>query len=119
MFPNGSTLDNGGQVLFVSTNITPLVRAIGYFGPDGRFDLTTFTEGDGAIASHYQVAVVPNIPDDRDDPIVSKREYAEAMDPIDDRFLVPGTSGIAFDVTAESSPHDFRIEVHKPRRRRR
>ena len=118
VFADGGTLQYGGQVLFISTNVKPQVKAYGNFGQDGKFELTTYTEGDGAVAGHYKVAVIPNFPEDHEDAIVSEREYAKAMQPIDDRFRDPGRSGIEFDVSAETSPHDFRIEVTEPRRRR-
>lgn len=118
VFPDGATLKDGGQVLFVSTDQSPVVKATGYFGPDGNFELTTFTQGDGAIAAHYQVAVIPKIPEDHEDSLVSAREYAKAMQPIDTRFRNPGSSGLEFDVSAATAPHVFRIEVTAPTRRR-
>jgi len=95
------------------------VKASGLFGPDGKFELTTFSKNDGAVAAHYQVAVIPNIPDDSDDQVVSERAYAEAMEPIDLRFTNSRASKVEFDVSADTSPHEFKIEVTKPRRRRR
>ena len=119
VFEDNSTLKYGGRVIFMSTNVSPKVRANGSFGPDGKFELTTFNEGDGAVAGIYQVAVIPLLPDDSDDSFVSNKDFAKAMQPIDDRYQNPISSGIAFEVSAESSPHDFRVEVTPPQRRRR
>lgn len=117
VFPDGTTLKNGGQVLFRSDDGTAAIKSMGYFGADGRFELTTFTKGDGATAGNYEVAVLPSIPDDTDD--LTAQEARTAMEPIDPRFKNQRSSGLKFTVSAETSPHDFRIEVTRPRRRRR
>jgi len=113
---DGSTLPRGGKVIFFSRNQEPPIRAEGYFGADGKFELTTYEQGDGAPEGEYDAAVVPTVPDDQGG--LSTREYLMAMEPIDDRYKVPGNSGLRFTVSAEDAPHEFRIEVTRPRRRR-
>jgi len=117
VLPDGAALACGGRVVFTNANESPPKSAKGYFGSDGKFDLTTFDDGDGAVAGEYHVAVFPNVPDDRP-PGMSPAQYVRAMQPIDDRFKYPGKSGLQFTVSPETEPHDFRLEVTRPRRRR-
>jgi len=104
-------------LIFKNSNDSPPHQAKGYFGTDGKFTLTTFNDGDGAVAGEYHVSVHPNVPDDRP-PGMSPGQYVRAMQPIDDRFKLPGKSGLNFTVSPETAPHDFRIEVTRPGRRR-
>lgn len=117
VFPDGSTLERGGIVRFICNDVTPPVTADGIFGPDGKYQLTTFHEGDGAVAGEHQVIVIATVPDDRE-PGMSLKEYTKSLHPIDDRFKNPSASGLRFTVSAETSPHEFRIEVTRPKRRR-
>jgi len=113
---DGTTLKEGGRVVFMKVGSQPAVRANGYFGPDGKFELTTYPTGDGVPAGDYEVMVVPSVPDDQGD--LSEREYIKAMEPIDSRYQNPKGSGLRFTVSPETAPHEFRIEVTRPRRRR-
>lgn len=112
----GGTLQLGGRVVFARVDSSPSVMASGYFGADGKFELTTNESGDGVVAGDYQVMVVPTVPDDGDN--MSRREYSRAMEPIDSRFQNQKSSGLRFTVSPDTVPHDFRIEVTRPRRRR-
>ncbi len=112
---DGSTLPMGGRVVFELVDSDPLLQAKGYFESDGRFQLTTFENGDGAPAGEYQVMVVPTVPDDKGS--MSEREYLRAMNPIDIRYKNASSSGLRFTVTPEGAPHEFRIEVSPPRKR--
>lgn len=103
--------------MFQLVDSDPRVTAKGYFESDGRFELTTFSQGDGAPAGDYEVMVVPTVPEDQGN--LSTREYSRAMNPIDDRFKNPKSSGLRFTVSPETAPHEFRIEVTRPRQRRR
>lgn len=115
VLPDGTTLKNGGKVVFIGSQ-DPDIRATGYFGPDGKFQLTTYEEGDGAIAGEYDVMVVPTVPDDADG--LTSREYIHVMQPIDDRYKNAKSSGLRFTVSAETSPHEFKIQVTRPGRGR-
>ena len=120
VYPDGSTLPMGGKVVFQTADIDPPVTAKSYFDSSGYFELSTFREGDGAVAGKYEVAVFPTVPDDRG--TMSQAEYMRALTPIADQYKSAKHSGIEFTVSAETSPHDFRVEVRlpasgKPRRR--
>ena len=117
VYADGTNLKYGGLVKFVCSDVTPPVTARGAFGEDGKFKLTTFSNGDGAIAGEHKVFLIPNGADDRE-PGMSPAEYAAALHPVDKRFTNPETSGLSFTVSAEDKTHDFRIEVTRPRRRR-
>jgi hypothetical protein len=116
VYPDGTSPPLGGRVLFTSASGEANHTAKGHFGSDGKFQLTTFQENDGAVPGDYQVAVLPEAPDDRGS--MSERAYEAALEPIDAKFLNPQTSGLRYTVPAESGPHHFRIEVTKPRPRR-
>lgn len=116
MYVDGRPLPLGGRVVFTSASGDRTHTAKGYFGADGKFQLTTFSENDGAVPGEYTVAVLANVPDDRGS--MSERAYLEAMDPIDDKYSDPRTSGLKYTVPADDGPHHFRIEVAKPRGRR-
>ncbi|WP_146451031.1 hypothetical protein [Bythopirellula polymerisocia] len=115
VFKDGSTLERGGRVVFQLVGSDPMITAKGYFESDGKFELTTYSKGDGAPAGEYEVMVVPTVPDDKGE--MSEREYLKAMNPIDIRFKNAKSSGLKFTVSPETSPHEFRIEVTRPRKR--
>jgi hypothetical protein len=116
VYPDGRSLPLGGRVVFVSAAGDRTHTAKGYFGAEGKFQLTTFSQNDGAVPGEYNVAVLPNVPDDRGK--MPERMYIESMDPIDSKYLDPRTSGLKYTVPAGDGPHHFRIEVAKPRGRR-
>jgi hypothetical protein len=115
VYSDGSSLPTSGQVIFESVDRDPPVEAKGFFETDGKFELTKFKGGDGVVAGDYKVAVVCNVPDDRGQ--LSEQEYRRASNPIDRRFTRAITSPLRFTVSAETAPHEFRIEVYPPRRR--
>jgi len=116
-FPDGSTLPGGGYVVFVSSDPAVPVRATGAFGTDGTFRLSASSGDDGLQAGEYNVSIVPNALERASN--LSPAEYQRALHPIDKRYLFPKSSGLSFTVSAETAPHDFKIEVTKPRRKRR
>jgi hypothetical protein len=116
-FADGSTLPDGGYVLFTSSDLAVPVRASGAFGAEGNFQLSMPTGEDGLIAGNYNVSVVPNIPEKIEN--LSPAEYLQATQPIEKKYAFPKSSGLNFTVAAETSPHNFKIVVTKPRRRRR
>jgi hypothetical protein len=115
VYSDGSTLPAGGQVIFESAELDSPLEAMGFFETDGKFELTKFKGGDGVVAGDYRVAVICNLPDDRGQ--LSQQEYQRARNSIDRRFKSPRSSPIRVTVSAETAPHEFRIEVHPPRRR--
>lgn len=117
VYSDGSTLPVGGYVLFQSTDASPPEKAIGYFATDGNFRLTNSAKDDGVVAGNYNVSVVPSEPENEGG--LSGAELARAFHPIHQRFLNTKSSGLSFTVSAETSPHEFLLEVTKPGRRRR
>ena len=116
VYVDGTTLPTGGQVIFESTAPGSTVLGRGFFGTDGDFQLTKFTDaGNGLPSGDYAVAIICNIPDDRGN--MSPKEYLKASNPVDKRFKSPHSSGLRFTISAETAPHEFRLEVHPPRRR--
>jgi hypothetical protein len=115
IYSGGSSLPASGQVIFESVELDPPLSARGVFETDGKFELTRFKGASGVIAGDYKVAVICNVPDDRGR--MSQQEFRRASNPIDRRFMSPSTSPIRVTVSAETAPHEFRIEVHPPRRR--
>lgn len=115
VYSDGSSLPASGQVIFESVDLEPPLSAIGFFDTDGKFELTKFNGGDGVVAGDYKVAVMCNVPDDRGQ--MSPQEYRRASNPVDRRFTDTRSSPLRFTVSAETAPHEFRIEVHPPKRR--
>lgn len=115
VYSDGSSLPTSGQVIFESVELDPPLLATGFFGTDGHFELTKFKGGNGVVAGDYKVAVMCNVPDDRGQ--MSQKEYERARNAIDARFKSPRSSPLRFSVSAETAPHEFRIEVHPPKRR--
>lgn len=83
----------GASVVLQTKVDEKLISARGLVSPDGKFELTTFQDGDGVVAGEHQVAITPlPIPDGN-----------KPMQP-----LVPGnygdfnTSGLRTSVTPET-----------------
>jgi hypothetical protein len=115
VYSDGSSLPTTGQVVFESVELDPPLTAKGFFETDGKFELTRFKGANGVVAGDYKVAVICNVPDDRGQ--MSPQEYKRASNAIDRRFTNPRSSPIRVKVSAETAPHEFRIEVKPPRRR--
>ncbi len=121
IYTDRTPLGSGGRIIFVSTNVTPPVTGKGYLEADGKFKLTLFNRGEGFVegtgleAGDYEVAVLPDVPDDRG--TMSQAAYLRAMEPIEERYTRPATSGLKFTVAADSEPHEFRVVVRRPGRR--
>jgi hypothetical protein len=116
-YRDGASLPLGGRVVFVSVSSGGEKghTAKGQFSSDGKFQLTTFEENDGAVPGEYKVAVLPNVPDDRGS--LTERAYAQALEPIDRKYLDPQTSGLRYTVSAENGLQPIRIAVTKPGQR--
>ena len=109
-FPDGKTLE-GAIVAFHSMSTeSEAVSAIGKVGADGTCELTTFTEGDGAVAGRHRVTVAPP-PSERSSAGYDRTK--QNRPPIHPRFLNPNTSGLEVDVSADGQ-NEFTIQIERP-----
>jgi hypothetical protein len=104
----------GAKVTF--TNSAAGVSGYGETGPDGRFRLTTFKEGDGVVPGTQRVAVRKVEVIDRSKPGFDYSTSSEVPPPPEERWLIPrrygnvATSGLTVEV-AEGAKNDFVLEL--------
>jgi hypothetical protein len=103
------TLEDGtpvarGLVIFERVEGGPPLTARGDIQPDGRYELSTETPGDGVPAGRYRVSINPldtsDVPDE------------QKTLPFDVRYLNQKTSGLEFEV--KSGPNEFPIRLAPP-----
>lgn len=105
-YPDGTPL-TGAQVEFHSL-ANPLVIGRGDVDKDGKFRLSTFSSGDGALEGDHEVAVHPPLGmGDRD-------LTPNPPNVIDEKFEDFARSGLKFTVTEDESKNYFEIVVTKP-----
>ena len=81
------------------------VMAQGNVRPDGTFEWGTLRPGDGARPGKYRVVILPRA--------LGDTEMAQGMQPaVDGKFTRPESSGIVFEVKAESN--EFTVTVTRP-----
>ena len=87
------------------------VTARGQIQPDGTFELTTFTRGDGAVEGRHQALVMAQV-------YRNEREAPQGTPPppplIDTRFSSFESSGLEFTVTNVPEQNQFNIQVTPP-----
>jgi hypothetical protein len=106
--PDGTPLA-GARVEFQPTDNLHLISASGEVQPDGTFELTTFSAGDGAVAGEYRVAVMPPRPAGDPDEWVGR-----PPSPIDRRYSSFENSGLRFEVSTLAAENQFQIVVQPP-----
>ena len=108
VFTDGSPLTTGGLVMSepVSPGELP-VNARGSIAPDGSFQLSTYGDGDGAVAGEHRFLV-------RAQRTPLDEMAAGRMPPqiIHRRFESFDTSGLQF--TVKEEPNEFTLEVERP-----
>ena len=108
---------SGATIAFVGDGQTGLAIS----GPDGRFQLTTFAEGDGAVEGEYKVTVVKMVGSDvasgGDDSMEAaeaesktKQVAATAQSALPSRYSDPETSGLQFSVK-KGEANDFTLPL--------
>ena len=107
---DGTPLSTGGAILWESTPDEPgelLFNARGAIQADGTFELTTFEEGDGAVAGEHRVLVRPkrDASDWTERGIVPRPVIAQRLESYE-------TSELRFTVKEESN--DFTVTVERP-----
>ena len=102
VFPDGKPLE-GGNIEFAPQDGAVKTSARGTIDADGRFTLTTFEEGDGAIPGKHRVLILP----------ARRREDRSGRTSInlDGRYQSFESSGLEFTVTDDPSQNDFEIKV--------
>lgn len=82
--------------------------ALGEIGADGRYQLSTFTQGDGALPGNYHVLVTSFVSDP------TAEEYAEGAkreSAIPEKYSNALTSGMTKEVPSGSSGINYDIEL--------
>jgi len=114
MLSDGTPLP-GGWIEFqlVGEHAAPTAKA--RIQADGRFELTTYFEGDGALEGTHRVMIMPPIPrqdmrSNREDPHRVTAEL-QAAPQIDKRYQRFETSDLTFAVTSEPAENRFEIRL--------
>jgi hypothetical protein len=84
------------------------VAARGRIDSDGSFRLSTYGDGDGAIAGKHLVTIAQPILADR--PLVQPHQHQGRLSKVHSRYADPNTSGLEF-VVQTRGLNDFEIEV--------
>lgn len=111
VFDDGKPFTAGGVVMFESIAVgdQPVYTAAGAIAADGTFRISTFQEGDGAVAGEHRVLV--RAKRDADDfGKLGVVQPSKAV--IAPRFENYETSGLAF--TVEPSVNEFTVVVKRP-----
>jgi hypothetical protein len=99
----------GGQIMFVPTSAGP--TAMGVIGADGRYSLTTFKRGDGAVLGAHEVMIesLPDVSTTMPEDILVTKKAAPPPE-IPQKYNLPGKSGLSATVTSGSNAVDFALE---------
>ena len=77
--------------------------------PDGTYRLSTFKEGDGAVAGHYRVFVIANTADPTKIP-GSSPGWTPPKDLVPTKYNKPETSGLKATVSEEQKEYNFDLK---------
>lgn len=128
--PAGGTVTQGGQpvegatvtfvpnVPFVPGQTSSAKSSVGETDAEGKFQLTTFEAGDGAVPGEYKVTVVkreplpPSARIDQDDPNYDPNapEPPEPKHLLPEQYSKPATTPLT-ETVAESGENQFTIEL--------
>ena len=115
VFADGAPLTTGGTIVFesIAPEGEPVFNARGVVEPDGTFRLSTFGDGDGAVAGEHR-AIVRAAREWGDLEAAQKSGSSEVVAPpvIDVRFQRFETSGLQF--TVEQRDNEFSVVVQPP-----
>lgn len=104
----------GGKVEF--TSVDKQITAVGNIGRDGAFTLSTNERNDGAPLGKLKVAVLaPDVgpPEDDDEDITGGDLPPVPAVDIPERYQNVETSGLEFEVTADSDKNVFDIVIER------
>ena len=77
--------------------------------PDGTYRLSTFKEGDGAVAGHHRVFVIANTADPTKIP-GSSPGWTPPKDLVPTKYNKPETSGLKATVSEEQKEYNFDLK---------
>jgi hypothetical protein len=80
--------------------------SIGDIQPDGTYRLSTFGQGDGAVAGHYRIFVIANTADPSKMP-GSSPGWTPPKDLVPKKYNVAETSGLETTVTEDKKEYNF------------
>lgn len=89
------------------------ISATGRTNAEGKFQLTTYNDGDGAVEGSQKVTVVKREFVEQKTKYDSATESSVAMIPkelLPKKYMTPATSGLTYTV-ATSGSNDFKIEI--------
>jgi hypothetical protein len=111
VFADGTPLTTG-WVSFRALDAQGNVTARGPIQPDGTYELSTFSERDGAVKGRHQVLVTAPV-------YRNVREESTGAQPplLDSRYSNFQTSGLEFIVTTVPEQNQFDVLVTSPKRR--
>jgi hypothetical protein len=106
------TLEDGtpvtrGLVIFERVDGGPPLTARGDIEPDGRYELSTETPGDGVPAGRYRVSINPLDTSDAPDEM--------KVLPFDVKYLNQKTSGLEFEVKPGAGDYSIRLAPPVPK----
>ena len=109
---NGAPLP-GGWIEFQLVGVSSAPTAKAKIQPDGRFQLGTYDEADGALEGTHRVLILPPMPPfiNPDGPKSRPPINSELYPRIDPRYRRFDTSGLEFSVTSEPSKNRFEIRL--------
>jgi hypothetical protein len=107
-FDDGTPV-TGGTVEFrnVTMDVSKQVNARGEIGPDGKYQLTTYTPNDGAVAGDHQIAVFPLAQE-----TPGNLSSEPPPNPIERKYQSYDTSGLTYTVKTDG-PNVMDIKVGK------
>ena len=111
VFDDGKPFTTGGVVMFepIAVGEQPVYTAAGAIAADGTFRISTFQEGDGAVAGEHRVLVRAKRDVDTFGKFGRLQTSKAAIAP---RFENYETSGLVF--TVEPSINEFTVVVKRP-----
>ena len=103
VFRDGKPLE-GGTIIFESVDHPVSARSV--IEPDGTFRLSTYDEGDGAVAGLHRVAISPPMD------MTVDRDEVRTRRVIHPRYTDIEASGLEFEVSADG-PNEFEVQVSR------
>ena len=124
-YPAGGTVTladgtplGGGQIVFQLENDPAAPTAQAKIAPDGKFQLGTYDQSDGALEGTHRLLVIPPRPPRErtwETEMQQGRSSSAAILQIDHRYYQFDTSPLTFTVPSDASKNHFDIRLEPPR----